>query len=706
MSAWYKQIFLWGQTNLTEDDPEKCDLGFWIDYWKKTGVEGIIINCGGIVSYYQSRFEMQYKAAMLGDKDYFGEWNKAAREAGLAVVARMDINATTKKMYLENPSWYCVDKEGNPILSQGRYVACVNGGYYQKFLPRVFEEIIEKYHPNGFADNSWAGLTRATICYCDNCRRKFREECGLDLPEKVDWENPTYRRWVRWNYELRVRNWNFYNEVTRSAGGEDCRWFGMLNADPFDTGGRFYDIRKLAEHSEFIFCDHQGREDHYGFEQNSVNGNLFRMIAGEDVTVAESMAHYYKGVRTFRLSAAPRQEVRNWMLSGVSGGIAPWYHFVGGQTADRRKFEISDDLYRWLGERKLYLSNRRNCASIGLVWNQESAVYYGRDKGKVYSGYPFYGFAKALSKAGIPFVPIHADDLDKYADRLEVLILPNVAILSREQEEKVICCLEAGKGLVMTCVTGLMDEDGEERVEEGLLWHYLGLKKTGGMIGAGDDTKADWMHHDAHNYMKVDGKCQLLEGLENTDILPFGGRVVRTESCGSLKQAMHLIPSFPIYPPEFAWIREEDEHFAMVYTGTLSSGARVVYMPADLDRCYMQYVLPDLGKLLENAVRYAADGRIPVQVEALGQVHLDAYMQEDRLILHLLNFCGCDGPIGSVVENLPVGPVKIRIQKDVADREAVSLITDRKFHICRDGNEFCISLDRLEEQEMLLMRIN
>ena len=68
MSAWYKQIFLWGQTNLTEDDPEKCDLGFWIDYWKKTGVEGIIINCGGIVSYYQSRFEMQYKAAMLGDK--------------------------------------------------------------------------------------------------------------------------------------------------------------------------------------------------------------------------------------------------------------------------------------------------------------------------------------------------------------------------------------------------------------------------------------------------------------------------------------------------------------------------------------------------------------------------------------------------------------------------------------------------------------
>ena len=50
-APWYKRTFLWGQTNLTEDDPEKGDLDFWIDYWKKTGVEGVIINCGGIVSY-------------------------------------------------------------------------------------------------------------------------------------------------------------------------------------------------------------------------------------------------------------------------------------------------------------------------------------------------------------------------------------------------------------------------------------------------------------------------------------------------------------------------------------------------------------------------------------------------------------------------------------------------------------------------------
>ena len=60
----------------------------------------------------------------------------------------------------------------------------MNGGYYQEFLPQVFQEIIENYHPDGFADNSWAGMKRTDICYCENCRKKFREEYRMELPEK------------------------------------------------------------------------------------------------------------------------------------------------------------------------------------------------------------------------------------------------------------------------------------------------------------------------------------------------------------------------------------------------------------------------------------------------------------------------------------------------------------------------------------------
>ena len=702
MEAWYKRTFLWGQTNLTEDDPQKCDLDFWIDYWKKTGVEGVIINCGGIVSYYQSKYDTQYRAAFLGDQDYFGIWNDAARKAGLSVVARMDINATSGKMYEEHPEWYCRDREGNVIMSQGRYVTCVNGGYYQEFLPKVFEEIIEKYHPDGFADNSWAGLKRDTICYCGSCRKKFREEYGLDLPQKPDWTDPVYRKWVRWNYALRVKNWNFFNEVTRRAGGEDCRWFGMLTADPFDTGGRFYDIRALVKDADFIFSDQQSRENDYGFEQNAVNGNLLRLASKEQNIVAESMAHYYKGVRTFRLSAAPAQEVRNWMLCGVSGGIAPWYHFVGGGTQDRRKFHISDDLYRMFQTWEPYLQNRENCAAIGIVWNQESAIYYGREEGKERCGYPFYGFAKALSRAGIPFVPIHADDLKRYGDRLKAIVLPNVAVLSDEQEAAVLAFAGQGKGLVLTGWTGLMDEEGEERPEgSSRLLKRLGIRKTGEVTGAGKDSSADWMRHESHNYLAAEGEHPLFAGLEEAALIPFGGEVFPTVSEGPLMQAAHLIPAFPIYPPEFAWVRKEQKDLATVYAGVLDSGARVVYIPADIDRCYTRFCLPDLGVILQNAVRYAAEGNFPVTVSGPGHVHCDAYRQEGRLVIHLVNLSGCDGVYGSVTQNFPIGPVEIRISDYSIKQEALSLLSGEKLRIFREEKSACIRLKRLEEQELI-----
>src|SRR6266481_4804893 len=53
-SPWYRRVLRWGQTNITEADAANYDVGWWRDYWKRTRVQGVIINAGGIVAYYQS----------------------------------------------------------------------------------------------------------------------------------------------------------------------------------------------------------------------------------------------------------------------------------------------------------------------------------------------------------------------------------------------------------------------------------------------------------------------------------------------------------------------------------------------------------------------------------------------------------------------------------------------------------------------------
>src|SRR5436305_239080 len=57
-APWYRRCLRWGQTNITELDITRYDISWWRDYWKRTCVQGIIVNAGGIVAYYPSKYPL------------------------------------------------------------------------------------------------------------------------------------------------------------------------------------------------------------------------------------------------------------------------------------------------------------------------------------------------------------------------------------------------------------------------------------------------------------------------------------------------------------------------------------------------------------------------------------------------------------------------------------------------------------------------
>src|SRR3954469_14164158 len=197
---WYRRTYRWGQTNLTELDPLRYDAAWWREHWKRTRVQGVIVNAGGIVAYYPSAHPLHHRAVHLGERDLYGEIVAHAREDGLAVLARMDSNRADERFYLEHPDWFAVDLDGRPYRAEDRYVACVNSAYYDEFLPEILLEIVERSHPDGFTDNSWSGLERARICHCVHCNRAFRAATGLPLPRIKDWDSQAYRQWIAWSY--------------------------------------------------------------------------------------------------------------------------------------------------------------------------------------------------------------------------------------------------------------------------------------------------------------------------------------------------------------------------------------------------------------------------------------------------------------------------------------------------------------------------
>ena len=217
MPPWYRTAVRWGQTNITERDPTRYDIGWWRDYWKRTAIGGVIINAGGIVGYYPSKFPLQDRAQFLNGRDLYGELVDAARQDGLAVIARMDSNRTTEDFFKAHPDWFARHESGEPYRADDKYVTCVNSDYYGRYLQR-FDRDHRTQSPDGFADNSWAGLARTSIWYCENSGRTFRDKHGKPLPRKADWDDQTYRIWNEWNYDRRIEIWDLNNRTTKAAG--------------------------------------------------------------------------------------------------------------------------------------------------------------------------------------------------------------------------------------------------------------------------------------------------------------------------------------------------------------------------------------------------------------------------------------------------------------------------------------------------------
>src|SRR5215510_14075197 len=146
-SPWYRRAYRWGQTNITEIDPTRYDIAWWRQHWKRTQVQGVIINAGGIVAYYPSKYPLHYRPPALGDRDLYGELAHAAHEDGLVVLARLDSNRTHEAFYKAHPDWFAVDASGKPYRAGDLYVTCVNSPYYEEYIPAILREVIGRSRP-------------------------------------------------------------------------------------------------------------------------------------------------------------------------------------------------------------------------------------------------------------------------------------------------------------------------------------------------------------------------------------------------------------------------------------------------------------------------------------------------------------------------------------------------------------------------------
>ena len=717
---WYRRVTRWGQTNITEKDPPEYDISWWRKHWKTTGIQGVIINAGGIVAYYPSNIPLHRQAQYLAGKDLFGELCKAAHDDGLAVFARMDSNRAHEEFFFTHPDWFAIDSKGKPYKAGELYITCVNSPYYNEHIPSILTEISNLYHPEGFTDNSWSGMGRDSICYCGNCKKSFHSRTGKELPKEKDWNDNTYRQWIKWNYDRRLEIWDLNNSTTKKAGGRHCIWSGMNSGSVSGQARSFRDLKKICQRAEIIMLDSQARSDTGGFQQNADTGKLIHGLLGWDKLIPESMAMYQAGRPTFRLAAKPVAEARMWMLEGIAGGIQPWWHYISASHEDRRIYKTAGSVFEWHKKNEHFLINRNPIATVGVIWSQQNIDFYGRDESEVMAELPMRGITQALIRARIPYLPVNADHIDRDAEKLSLIILPDLGVMTDNQVAAIKRFVKNGRGLIATGESSLYNEWGDQLSDYALAdifgTHFnpgseKDLRKQAG------DTYHTYLRLSPEMRSNFDGpktnlkpqpdavRHPVLKGFDETDIISYGGLLYPLRRDAGTEVLMTFIPQFPIYPPETAWMREPVTDIPGLIINTIPDSGRIVFLPADIDRQFGRYNLPDHGNLLANLVRWAARDDIALAIDCAGLIDCSIYHQPGNLILHIVNITSAGTWRQPVDEYIPVGPVnvKIKIPEGVQGRKLNLLVGKKELALSSDKGWASFRVDLITDHEVAVI---
>jgi hypothetical protein len=168
-----------------------------------------------------------------------------------------------------------------------------------------------------------------------------------------------------------------------------------------------------------------------------------------------------------------------------------------------------------------------------------------------------------------------------------------------------------------------------------------------------------------NSYLALDAEARrthpILDGLRDAPRIINSVQRVRVRPRGQFPSPVTLVPSYPDLPMEHVFPRVETSDERQVFLAERGK-SRVDYFPGDLDRTFWEVLSPDHGRLLGNAVQWAANEDPPVVVKGPGLFDVTAWRQKGSLTVHLVNLTNAMAMKGPVREFVPVGPMTVTVR--------------------------------------------
>ncbi len=690
---------------MAENDPQVMDVQFWLDLYRRTGADAVTLAGGGYVAYYPSRIPYHHVSRFLAPgQDLLGDLVRGCRSLGMKYIfVRTDSHACHQDARDAHPEWIAVDAHGKPRRHWAHpevWVTCALGPYNFQFMTEVTREIVGSYDVDFIFCNRWAG---SGVCYCESCRRMFREAVGLEIPK--DFADPqaadvvAYRQWRQGRLLELIDLWNAEIRAIRPGGAFIANAGGGALSD--------LDMLELARRSPFLVADRQSRPLGGSHWMNGKNAKEFRatmgakpVLAGVNVGLG-GLGSVDGSSRPYRWMDSTKDlpELALWHAEAIVHGMVPRYTKHSSVIYNDLWVQQVIELFGWLQRHERDLRNVAPIADVGLVYSQQTGRAYGGREARERVEGPILGWYQALVESRVPFEMVHDRLLDaEHLAGLRTLVLPNIAALSDQQCDQLRAFVRRGGSLVATFETSLYDERGRRRADFGLA-DLFGASAQGVAEGP---VKNSYLNVEAD----PDGRWHpLVRGLEaHGRIVNSLHRVPTRPNAPPASRPLTLVPGYPDLPMEELYPRQPRTDQPEAYAREIGP-SRIVYFPWDIDRIFWEILHTPHLQLLSNAVAWANGREQPAVVDGPGVLDIALWRQKASISLNVVNLTNPMMMRGSYRDITPVGEqtVRLRLPEGARPLRVRLLRSEAQTPFRADGAAVTFAIPRIDVFEIALV---
>ncbi len=581
-------------------------------------------------------------------------------------------------------------------------------GPYGDFMISVLEEILTQFpEVDAF---SFDGLHYGGVCYCEHCRKAYREATGAEIPN-ANLEDLAFRKYQHWADRKMESLVQRMQQRLKAIQPEVALITWSTNAGRF---GHFLSIPRNMPSRMNLLLDAPDQE--FWMDETNRGASIVPAVANAYIwattnhRVAFSEPYLLSHGNPYGKDSFPAHEIERRMMLACTYGALPSIAVLQPDFLQQPLFEIMDRVQAI----RPWLIQKSPEPWAAMLLSDNSRNFYGRQAGLVEERYmaSVFGAFRAGVEAHLPFHLINdwnltPDELDKHA----VVVLPNAASLDDRQIEALQGYVKGGGGLVASLDTSLFDEFGSPRANFGLS-ELFGVDFQGVIESQGEANREVDVNFaksmGADYWKKRKNVFELRVRADSMFQTPAFRRYVGVEPVTMKGPAIAVRPHEDASIQVHGTMRTKGIAGAVDYPAIVTreyGAGRVVYMAAGIDAAYYSYSYPYQRLLIQKAIEWAANREAPMKIQAPMCVHATLMQQgketgdpssRKRLILQLFNDVNTtahhalpndDVPLRE--ETIPIAGIEVRLRKDYAVSRVLLQPQKKSFrYSCREWGEF------------------